>query len=163
LNTLIADLLKIVVRRLLRLSTVQDALASAVVYIVRPDVAKGLVVAFSGPTRRWGRWAYRPATQATATAVSARPCPFAVRPENSVRGLQGDLLAERPGERVAIEVETGKSDITGNLGKVLAADFGRVVLVAISPVAVIACQEAVECVPEVSRTHIVLMTWLDVS
>ena len=85
------------------------------------------------------------------------------RPENSVRGLQGDLLAERPGERVAIEGETGKSDIPGNLGKVLAADFGGVVLVAISPVAVIACQEAVECVPEVSRTHIVLMTWLDVS
>jgi hypothetical protein len=87
---------------------------------------------------------------------------YAVTREHVIKGNGAvDLLAERPGERVAIEVETGKSDIPGNLAKVLAADFDGVVLVATSPVAMTACHDAVESVLEVSRARVALMTWLD--
>jgi hypothetical protein len=87
---------------------------------------------------------------------------YAVTREHVINGNGVvDLLAERPGERVAVEVETGRSDIPGNLAKVLAADFDGVVLVATSPVAVTACQDAVASVPEASRAHVTRMTWLD--
>lgn len=72
-----------------------------------------------------------------------------------------DVVAERQGERVAVEVETGRSDITANLEKVAEAGFDRVVLVATSPSAVEACQKALE------RQHAgpesQLLTWLDFS
>ena len=76
-----------------------------------------------------------------------------------------DILAERPGERVAVEVETGKSDIAENLRKIRDADFkfDRVVLVATSPSAVTACQRAIEALTEPARPPVELFTWLDVS
>ena len=40
-----------------------------------------------------------------------------------------DVLAEREGERIAIEVETGKSDIEGNLRKLRRADISEIVIV----------------------------------
>jgi HJR/Mrr/RecB family endonuclease len=87
---------------------------------------------------------------------------YVVTREHVIKGNGAvDLLAERHGSRIAIEVETGKSDIPGNLSKVLAADFDGVVLVATSPVAVTACQEAIASVPAVSRPRVPLMTWLD--
>jgi hypothetical protein len=74
-----------------------------------------------------------------------------------------DLLAERPGQRVAIEVETGKSDIRENIRKVQAAGFDRIVLLATSPTAVGACQRAIdEAGPEATPVP-ELMTWLDIS
>jgi len=73
-----------------------------------------------------------------------------------------DLLAERPGERVAIEVETGKSDIGKNLTKVREAGFDRLVVVATSPAAVSACHRAIEKAGLQIDQSIELMTWLDV-
>jgi len=71
-----------------------------------------------------------------------------------------DVVAERPGERVAIEIETGKSDIKMNVQKLRGLGFDRVVLVATSPSAVAACQRALDT----TRTrNVELMTWLDVS
>ena len=73
-----------------------------------------------------------------------------------------DLLAERPGERVAVEVETGKSDIRGNLTKLRDADFDRIVLVATSAAAAGACQNAAESVERGQQPVVELLTWLDV-
>jgi hypothetical protein len=74
-----------------------------------------------------------------------------------------DVVAERPGERVAIEIETGKSDIESNVRNALAAKFDRVVLMATSPSAVAACQRTIDGVDIRLRASVELMTWLDVS
>ena len=74
-----------------------------------------------------------------------------------------DLLAERPGERVVVEVETGKSDIKANLAKIKDADFDRVVLLATSPAAVSACQSAIDSVDNTAPSAVELLTWLDIS
>jgi hypothetical protein len=72
-----------------------------------------------------------------------------------------DLLAERPGERVAIEVETGKSDIAANLEKLKKAGFGRVVMIATSPEAITACRRTVEQFRNDGTLHVEQLTWLD--
>ena len=72
-----------------------------------------------------------------------------------------DLLAERPGERIAIEVETGKSDIKENLAKLRNAGFDRVIFVATSPTAVGACQRVIQAAGPVSDPSVTLLTWLD--
>ena len=65
--------------------------------------------------------------------------------EHPVKGNGAiDVLAEKPGERIAIEVETGKSNIKTNLKKVTDAGFDKIVLVATSPGAVTACQRAAD-------------------
>ncbi len=74
-----------------------------------------------------------------------------------------DILAERPGERVVVEVETGKSDIKANLSKIKDANFDRVVLLATSPAAVNACQSAVDSVGNTAPSVVELLTWLDIS
>lgn len=74
-----------------------------------------------------------------------------------------DLLAERPGERIAVEIETGKSDIKGNVEKVRGAGFDRIVLVATSPAAVGACQKVLEGLDPGAQPLVELLTWLDVS
>jgi hypothetical protein len=43
-----------------------------------------------------------------------------------------DLVAERDGKRVALEIETGRSDVSGNVRKCLDAGMDRVVVVAVS-------------------------------
>ena len=59
---------------------------------------------------------------------------YEVVKEHPIKGNGAvDLLATRPGQRVAIEVETGKSDIKANLAKISDADFDRVVLIATGP------------------------------
>jgi hypothetical protein len=86
---------------------------------------------------------------------------YAVTREHVIKGNGAvDLLAERPGERVAIEVETGKSDIPGNLGKILAADFDKVVMVATTPAAVTACRAAIGALKDGAEVD--LVTWLDI-
>ena len=74
-----------------------------------------------------------------------------------------DLLAERPGERIAVEIETGKSDIKENVTKLQHADFDRIILVATSPVAVSACEKCMDALVADSRPAVELLTWLDVS
>jgi uroporphyrinogen-III synthase len=73
------------------------------------------------------------------------------------------VLAERPGERVAIEIETGKSDIKANLTKLQGAGFDRIVFVATSPSAVAACQRAIRQTGAEGNVRIEQLTWLDVS
>ena len=70
-----------------------------------------------------------------------------------------DVVAERPGERVAIEIETGKSDIAANLSKLENAGFDRVLVVATSPTAAAACQRAVAAHETADAVR--LQTWLD--
>jgi len=71
-----------------------------------------------------------------------------------------DVVAERSGERVAIEIETGKSDIRANIEKLRDAEFNRVILMATSPAAAAACQRAIE---DTGAVHVEFMTWLDVT
>ena len=72
-----------------------------------------------------------------------------------------DLVAERPGERIAMEVETGKSDIDKNVSKLLTAGFDRVLLLATSPSAITACQEVIEGSGKAGSVKV--LTWLDIS
>lgn len=74
-----------------------------------------------------------------------------------------DLLAERPGERIAIEIETGKSDIRGNIAKLREKGFDRLILVATSPSAVSACQRVMHELPGGATLQVDLWTWLDLS
>jgi len=74
-----------------------------------------------------------------------------------------DLMAERPGERIAIEVETGKSDIQKNLTKIRNAGFDRIILLATSPEAVSACRKAADAVDSRDMPVVEQLTWLDVS
>jgi len=88
---------------------------------------------------------------------------YEVSREHPIKGNGAvDLLAEKPGERIAVEVETGKSDIGANLEKVKRGSFDRVVLVATSPAASVACTRAVDDMGEGSPP-VELLTWLDVS
>ena len=73
-----------------------------------------------------------------------------------------DILAQRPGERVAVEVETGKSDVQGNLEKIRNAGFDRIVLIATSPAAATACQKVIGTNPE-DKSRIEQLSWLDIS
>ena len=73
-----------------------------------------------------------------------------------------DILATRPGETVAVEVETGRSDIQENLSKIAHAGFDRIVVVATSPEAVPACQKAIAAAGK-SAIPVQLSTWLDIS
>ena len=74
-----------------------------------------------------------------------------------------DLLIERPGERIAGEIETGKSDIKENIAKLCSADFDRIILIATSPAAVDACQKAIDTANKIQIPAVELLTWLDVS
>jgi hypothetical protein len=72
-----------------------------------------------------------------------------------------DVVAENDRERVAIEVETGKSDIAENIRKLAGAPFDRIVLVATSPAAMAACQRALERGVAEAGVRAELLTWLD--
>jgi len=87
---------------------------------------------------------------------------YEVKREHPVKGNGVvDILASRPGETVAVEIETGKSDTRENLTKIAHADFDRVVLVATSPAASAACQKAMVDVS--GDLPVQLLSWLDIS
>ena len=89
---------------------------------------------------------------------------FAVSHEHVIQGDGAvDVLAERPGERVAVEIETGKSDIKENLANMAGTGFDRVVLIATSAAAATACHKAMESVNSAAGAGVELLTWLDVS
>jgi len=84
--------------------------------------------------------------------------------EHPVKGNGAiDILASRAGQKVAVEVETGKSSIAENLRKIAGAGFDRIVLVATSPAAVTACQKVIDGVDRGSPPTLELMTWLDIA
>lgn len=74
-----------------------------------------------------------------------------------------DILAERDNKKTAVEIETGKSDITQNLLKIQHTDFAEIILVAVSPEAINACQKAVSQIPSNTKIPIKMFTWLDIS
>jgi len=73
-----------------------------------------------------------------------------------------DLLAKKPGKKIAIEIETGKSDIKANIAKTTGADFDKIILVATSPAAVSACKKAIDSVDTETAAKIEQLTWLDI-
>ena len=89
---------------------------------------------------------------------------YDVKQEHPVKGNGAiDILAERGGRKVAVEVETGKSNIKANLDKIKDAGFDRIVFVATSPTAITACQRAIEAVEYSDADTTELLTWLDIS
>jgi len=89
---------------------------------------------------------------------------FEVKYEHPVKGNGAiDILATRAAEHVAVEVETGKSNIKENLNKIKDAGFDKIVLVATSPAAVSACQKVVGANQKGQSPAVELMSWLDVS
>ena len=87
---------------------------------------------------------------------------YTVSCEHPVKGNGAiDILAEKPGERVAIEVETGKSNVKGNLSKIENADFDRIILIATCPAAVGACRNAINSNKN-DKARIEQLSWLDI-
>ena len=83
--------------------------------------------------------------------------------EHSVKGNSAiDILAQKGDEKIAVEIETGKSNIKGNLDKIRDAGFDRIVFIATSPAAVTACQKAVDARPG-DKAPIEQLSWLDIS
>jgi len=84
--------------------------------------------------------------------------------EHPIKGNSAiDILAQRHGNRTAVEVETGKSNITANLAKTQDAGFDRIVFVATSATAASACQRAIESMEPGKSGRIELLTWLDMA
>ena len=84
--------------------------------------------------------------------------------EHAVKGNGAiDILAQRHGKRTAVEVETGKSNITTNLVKTEGVGFDKIVFVATSATAVSACQKAIEGIEDSKAGPIELLSWLDIS
>lgn len=73
-----------------------------------------------------------------------------------------DLVAQRGGRRVAVEVETGKSNIKQNLKNLDGESFNRSIMLATSPSAAAACHRAIT-ERKASAAPVELWTWLDVS
>ena len=89
---------------------------------------------------------------------------YEISHEHPVKGNGAiDLLAEKSGQRIAVEVETGKSNIKANLAKIKNAGFDRIVLVATSPAAVTACQKAVDSTESNQSPQVEQFTWFELS
>ena len=88
---------------------------------------------------------------------------YEVTLEHPIKGNGAiDLLATRPGEKIAIEVETGKSDIKQNLLHLKKKEFDKLIMIATSPEAVSACQKAIDAVDTKDLPTVELWTWLDI-
>ena len=87
---------------------------------------------------------------------------YEVTLEHPIKGNGAiDLLAQRPGEKIAIEVETGKSDIKQNLLHMKKKEFDKLIMVATSPTAVSACQKAIDAIDKKHLPILESWTWLD--
>jgi len=73
-----------------------------------------------------------------------------------------DLCATRDNERVAVEIETGASDIKGNLRKVLEDGFTGLVIVAVTPDAERTVDELLDRLPQKQRRMVTKWTAKDV-
>lgn len=74
-----------------------------------------------------------------------------------------DILAQKADEKIAIEVETGKSSPLANLKNAAKAKVDKLVFVATSPSAVSVCQKVVQKTEKPVSFPVELLTWLDVS
>jgi Holliday junction resolvase-like predicted endonuclease len=73
-----------------------------------------------------------------------------------------DLIAENPEQKIAVEIETGKSDIAGNITKLKNTDFDKLVLVATQPAAVDQIDKALARI-DGNPLVIERLCWLDIS
>lgn len=78
-------------------------------------------------------------------------------------GKAFDLLAERPGEKIAVEVETGKSDIAANIKKAHNAEIDKLILLAVNPTASVYCQKAIDKYKSNTNFKIEIINWLGIS
>lgn len=74
-----------------------------------------------------------------------------------------DILAEKPGERIAIEIETGKSSPLDNLKNAKKASIDKFIFVSTSPAAVSICLKVIEQSKGSITYPVELLTWLDIS
>ncbi|MFN3166390.1 MAG: ATP-binding protein [Phycisphaeraceae bacterium] len=106
----------------------------------------------AGITHRY--WAHR-------VGKSLQEEGYTVRHEYQVQGNgRIDLLAEQENESLPCEIETGRSDITGNIKSAM-QHFERLLLVATSPEAVERCTRIIKKLPTAQQHRITLKTWLD--
>jgi hypothetical protein len=71
-------------------------------------------------------WQYR-------LAEHLKACGYKVEIEAPVGdGKAIDIVAERDGKRIAFEIETGNSDVAGNVRKCLESSFDQIVVIAVS-------------------------------
>lgn len=70
-----------------------------------------------------------------------------------------DILAARDSETMAVEIETGKSDIAANIQKLADQELDEILLVATSPAAVTACEKIAATTETPHRLRI--LSWLD--
>lgn len=73
-----------------------------------------------------------------------------------------DILAQKSGEKVAIEIETGKSDIRSNLQNIMKGTFNRTILVATTGKTMTACKKVIDSMKEKDLGKIKLLCWLDI-
>lgn len=89
---------------------------------------------------------------------------YEIEKEQIIKGCQAiDILAHRPGERIGVEVETGKSDIVANLTKLKNTGLDGVILVPTCPSATTKCQKAIEKVNDRLVPKIGILNWFDIS
>ena len=89
---------------------------------------------------------------------------YEVAKEHPVKGNGAiDLLATKPGEKIAIEVETGKSNIKANIQNMQKGRFDRQLMVATSPNALSLCQKAIDAAGKKDLPPIELLSWLDIA
>ena len=89
---------------------------------------------------------------------------YQVTCEHPVKGNGAiDILAQRHDKKTAVEVETGKSNITANLTKTKGAGFDKIIFVATSATVVSACQKAIEAMEPGKSGRVELLSWLDIS
>ncbi len=82
--------------------------------------------------------------------------------EYAIKGIgEMDLLAEKPGQKIVVEVETGKSNIKNNLENAIKAGFDKVVFIATNPSASAACDRIIKDIK--AENSVELLTWLDLS
>ena len=65
--------------------------------------------------------------------------------------------------KIAVEVETGKSDIKENVLKLRTAEFDQILLIATSPAALAACQRVAATLSEEKGPTVEFLSWLDIS
>lgn len=74
-----------------------------------------------------------------------------------------DFRAKKPGQQIAVEVETGKSDPLTNLKNAAKAQIDKLVFVATSPSAVEVCRKIIEKAGSDIACPVELLNWLDIS
>lgn len=89
---------------------------------------------------------------------------YEIKCEHPVKGNGAvDILATKPGRQIAVEIETGKSDIRTNIEKIKDAGFDKVILVAANPSAMNRCKKIIDSNVNNKTLPTELLSWLDIS